>query len=82
MKSYGVLPSEPRNFRFSNIGTDLGLLHWDVPLSHGDSVLKYVVHYRKMDPADASSTEEIKKTPRTTFVMENLEPDSSYEARF
>jgi len=38
LNAYGVLPSEPRNFRFSNIGVDMGLLHWDAPLTHGDSI--------------------------------------------
>ncbi len=31
MWAFGVLPSRPRNFRFSNIGTNIGLLHWDPP---------------------------------------------------
>ena len=39
LRKYGVLPSEPRNFRFSNVGADIGLLHWDPPLTHGATVV-------------------------------------------
>ncbi len=31
LRRYGVLPSAPDNFRFSNVGTNTGLLHWEPP---------------------------------------------------
>ncbi len=43
LKGYGVLPSEPRNFRFSNVGHNVGLLHWDAPLQLADTVTSYKV---------------------------------------
>ena len=43
LKGYGVLPSEPRNFRFSNVGHNVGLLHWDKPLHLSDSITSYKV---------------------------------------
>ena len=79
MKKFDVLPSEPRNFRFSNIGTNLGLLHWDSPLKLGDSVSGYVVHYRNMDPTRENEKEITVRTTKNTFVLEDLMPDSSYE---
>ena len=45
MEGYDVLPSAPENFYFSNIGSTIGLLHWDPPALHGDSVVQYRVHY-------------------------------------
>ena len=45
MEGYDVLPSAPRNFYFSNVGSTIGLLHWDAPLVHADSVTNYRVHY-------------------------------------
>ena len=45
MEGYDVLPSAPENFYFSNIGSTIGLLHWDPPALHGESVIQYRVHY-------------------------------------
>ena len=45
MEGYDVLPSAPENFYFSNVGSSIGLLHWDPPALHGDSVINYRVHY-------------------------------------
>ena len=45
MEGYDVLPSAPQNFYFSNVGTTIGLLHWDEPALLGDSVTNYRVHY-------------------------------------
>ena len=45
MEGYDVLPSAPQNFYFSNVGTTIGLLHWDEPELLGDSVTNYRVHY-------------------------------------
>ena len=45
MEGYDVLPSAPENFYFSNVGSTIGLLHWDPPALHGDSVIQYRVHY-------------------------------------
>lgn len=77
LRKYDVLPSEPRNFRFSNIGTSMGLLHWDVPLKHGDSVTGYLVHYRAVSPVTGDDI--VKVTNRNNFVLEDLEPETSYE---
>ena len=31
LSSYNVLPGIPKNFKFSNVGTNIGILHWDEP---------------------------------------------------
>jgi len=43
----------------------------------------YVVHWRKMTPTSLRSGagESTAKTDRRNFVLEGLQPDSSYEAR-
>jgi len=43
LRGYGVLPSEPVNFRFSNVGQNVGLLHWDPPLVLQETVKSYKV---------------------------------------
>ena len=48
LKGYGVLPSEPRNFRFSNVGHNVGLLHWDAPLQLADTVTSYKVILKEL----------------------------------
>lgn len=45
LSGYDVLPSEPRDFQFSNVGTNIGVLHWDPPQKHADSISDYKVTY-------------------------------------
>ena len=45
LSGYDVLPSEPRDFQFSNVGTNIGILHWDPPQKHADSISDYRVTY-------------------------------------
>ena len=79
LKRFDVLPSEPLDFRFSNIGTNIGLLHWERPDKHSESVTGYQVTWKKMYPfVGELATAE---TSHMTFIFENLEPDSSYEVR-
>ena len=80
LREKGVLPSAPRDFRFSNIGTDLGLLHWDPPSKLAGTVTNYVVHLRKVSPMAASERTWTTRDGRTDFVLEDLLPNSSYEA--
>ena len=46
LEGYGVLPSAPINFRFSNVDTSFGILHWDPPAKLSDTVLDYKVNYQ------------------------------------
>jgi hypothetical protein len=46
LEGYGVLPSAPVNFRFSNVDTSFGILHWDPPSKLADSVIDYKVNYQ------------------------------------
>ena len=48
LKRFDVLPSEPLDFRFSNIGTNIGLLHWERPDKHAESVTGYQVTWEKV----------------------------------
>ena len=56
MEGYDVLPSAPQNFYFSNVGTTIGLLHWDEPALLGDSVTNYRVHYDESTVSIKSKT--------------------------
>ena len=46
LEGYGVLPSSPVNFRFSNLGTSFGILHWEPPATLGETVKDYIVSYQ------------------------------------
>ncbi len=78
LAKFGVLTSEPRNFRFSNVGHNIGLLHWDAPLRLSDSVVDYVVHVKRMSPRPERRSHTM-TTPRNTYVLEGLDPESTYE---
>ena len=56
LSSYDVLPGSPRNFKFSNVGTNIGILHWDEPNERQDTIDGYRVTYTK-----ASTIYNIKK---------------------
>ena len=53
------------------VGSNIGLLHWDAPLKLSDSVTDYVVHVRRMSPNPERADREF-ASPRTTFVLEVL----------
>ena len=53
----------------NQVGSDIGLLHWDAPLKLSDSVTDYVVHVRRMSPQPERADREF-ASPRTTFVLE------------
>jgi hypothetical protein len=46
LEGYGVLPSAPLNFRFSNVDTTFGILHWDRPAKLANTVVDYKVNYQ------------------------------------
>ena len=47
LSAYDVLPGSPRNFKFSNVGTNIGILHWDEPIERQDTIDGYRVTYTK-----------------------------------
>ena len=57
------------SFVTTQVGSDIGLLHWDAPLKLSDSVKDYVVHVRRMSPDPERADREF-ASPRTTFVLE------------
>lgn len=77
LQGYGVLPSYPVNFRFSNIHHDFGILHWDKPEKLSDTVIDYVVSYRKMMP-DYGELQHYNHA-QNPFVLEGLTRASTYE---
>ena len=81
MEEYDVLPSEPRNFKFSNVGTNIGLLHWQPPILHGDTVENYKVHIAESSAypvATSIGRDTVKVTKQSPYVLENLKPSTSY----
>lgn len=77
LEGYGVLPSSPVNFRFSNLQTSFGILHWDRPETLGETVVDYLVRYQKITPNPSDQmTVAHAKSP---FILENLESASTYE---
>ena len=81
MEDYDVLPSEPRNFYFSNVGTNIGLLHWEKPILHGDSVKHYLIHIDRSTAfpiANKIGEGTVKIAKSSPFVLEGLEPSTSY----
>ena len=55
LSGFDVLPSEPRDFQFSNVGTNIGILHWDPPQKHADSISDYRVTYSLITPGKIKS---------------------------
>ena len=55
----------------------MGLLHWDIPASNADSISSYQVTYKKVNPEHGE--EKTFTTKFLTYVLENLDADSSYE---
>ena len=58
LSSYNVLPGQPRNFKFSNVGTNIGILHWDEPFEHKDTIDGYRVTYTLIQPGSRGSNEK------------------------
>ena len=80
LTGYDILPSEPRKFKFSNVGTNIGILHWDVPTEHADTIDGYKVTYTLIRPGTRGHNLKTTKLDRASpYILENLEPDSSYE---
>jgi len=77
LEGYGVLPSRPVNFMFSNLQTTFGILHWDKPETLGDTVRDYVVKYQKITP-DAGKQKSVEHA-KSPFILENLDSASTYE---
>ena len=77
MSAYDVLPSEPRNFQFSNVGTNIGILHWDEPKQNQEQISGYQVTYTLIQSGD--NLEKKIFAPKSPFILEDLQPDSSYE---
>ena len=77
LEGYGALPSAPRNFHFSNIGTTIGLLHWDTPFQLADSVSSYRVTYQAVGKERPVVVAGVK----SPYVLEDLMPNTSYEVR-
>ena len=70
LEGYEVLPSSPVNFRFSNLETSYGILHWDPPEVRGETVQHYVVTYEQLTPKHTEArTVDNAKSP---FILENL----------
>jgi len=87
LEGYNVLPSNPVNFRISNIHSDFVVLHWNKPEQLGDTVIDYVVTLKKLKLVDGDYEDEftqilaqtIVEHAHSPFIVENLDNDSSYE---
>ena len=80
LSGYNVLPSEPRDFEFSNVGTNIGILHWDSPKQNADSIDGYKVTYTLIKPGTRGhKVKETKFARKSPFILEDLVADSSYE---
>ena len=87
LEGYNVLPSNPVNFRISNIHSDFVVLHWNKPEQLGDTVIDYVVTLKKLKLVDGDYEDEftqilaqtIMEHAHSPFIVENLDNDSSYE---
>ena len=72
LSSYNVLPGQPRNFKFSNVGTNIGILHWDEPFEHKDTIDGYRVTYTLIQPGSRGNSEKqtkISSRYRTYFTL-------------
>merc|ERR1719410_885684 len=77
LEGYQVLPSSPVNFRFSNLQTNFGILHWDPPETRGDTVEDYLVTYEALTPVHGQS--QTVAHARSPFILENLASGATYE---
>lgn len=77
LEGYGVLPSAPLNFRFSNVDTTFGILHWDRPAKLSDSVIDYKVNYQIISPEFGQRKSYLHA--HSPFIMENLTSATTYE---
>ena len=76
LQGYGVLPSSPVNFRYSNLHSDWGILHWDPPALRAQTVTGYVAVWKK---AYSNESLHFKVNVRSPFILEDLDPESTYE---
>jgi hypothetical protein len=80
LSGYNVLASEPRNFRFSNVGVNIGLLHWDWPEDHSDTIDGFRIIYTLIKPGSTGhNVKVVKIVKKSPYILEDLKPDSSYE---
>ena len=87
LDGYKVLPSNPVNFRISNIHSNFVVLHWDKPEQLGETVTDYIVKFQKLTVFQYDYEEEFSQLEalatiehaRAPFILESLDSDSSYE---
>nr|CAD7440282.1 unnamed protein product [Timema bartmani] len=77
LQGYGVLPSAPTQLHISNIDVNFVILHWEAPLTLGDTVKHYNLHYRQMGLEDMSYKSI--SMVHSPYILENLISDSMYE---
>ena len=70
LEGYDVLPSSPVNFRFSNLQTNFGILHWDPPETLGETVEDYLVTYEQLTPVHGKS--QSVGHANSPYILENL----------
>ena len=67
LEGYGVLPSSPVNFRFSNLDTSFGILHWEPPATLGETVQDYIVSYQVSNLKDCFTSNLFISSPNSVF---------------
>ena len=78
LESKGLLPSEPRSVAIASKHQDWALLKWSAPNKLGETVIKYNIHLREMDP-DIDEGYSVEPALRSPFLIDGLKPGLKYE---
>lgn len=78
LESKGLISSEPRNVVITSRHQDWALLKWSPPLKLSETVTKYNIHIREMDP-EIDESYSIETAIRSPFLIDGLKPGTNYE---
>ncbi|XP_054159728.1 Ig-like and fibronectin type-III domain-containing protein 2 [Oppia nitens] len=78
LESKGLLTSEPRNVVIASKHQDWALIKWSPPLKLSETVLKYHVHIRELDP-EIDEGYSVEPTLRSPYLIDGLKPGIKYE---
>ena len=78
LESKGLLSSEPRNLVIASKHQDWALIKWSPPNKLSETVDKYNVHIREMDP-DIDEGYAIETALRSPYLIDGLKPGVKYE---
>lgn len=74
-----VLPGSPTNFMVVNVHHDWAIIKWNPPKFLGESITKYLIHYREVNSNDPSGRYNVTVGKKSPFLLDRLTPGGRYE---